>query len=74
MQQNIMRKMPKIFSPSAPIRPSLSSSAALRKALVSLSVRTRAAGLNLWRKNLVHTEAEVKAGATHSSAHSWTQL
>lgn len=42
----------KILSPSAPIRPSLSSSAAVRKLLVSFSVKTRAPGENLWRKYL----------------------
>ena len=47
-----------IHSPSAPIRPSLSSSAAHRKALVSVSVRTRAPGENLWRKNLADTEPQ----------------
>lgn len=46
--------------PSAPIRPSLSSSAAARKPLVSLSVRTRAPGENLWRKNLPHTHTHTE--------------
>lgn len=47
-----------MISPSAPIMPSLSSSAILMKALVSLSVRTRAPGQNLWRKNLVGTSKD----------------
>lgn len=53
-----------ILSPSAPIRPSLSSSAAHRKPLVSLSVRTRAPGVNLWRKNLAYTEPKLQVRAT----------
>lgn len=40
------------WNSSAPIRPSLSSSAAQRKALVSVSVRARAPGQNRCRKNL----------------------